>query len=69
MCLSHPHTLPALQGTPAQHAIATATQQLRSAWTPCQCLHGRVWPDQRVQTLPATRLPDEKLSPATTPTG
>ncbi len=38
MGLSHPHTLPTLQVPPAQHAIAAATQQLRSARTPGQRL-------------------------------
>src|SRR2546423_9863158 len=71
MGLAHPHALPTPQVPPAQLAIAAATQQLRSARTPGQRLHERVWLAQRVQTLPATRLPDEKLSPATAtpPTG
>ena len=68
MGLAHPHTLPVLQVPPAQHAIAAATQQLRSARTPGQRLHDRVWLAQGVQALPAARLPDKKLSPATAPT-
>src|SRR6266568_3793637 len=66
MCLSHPHTLPALQGTPAQHAITTATQQLCSARTPCQCLHGRVGPLNVCRRSPL-RASQTKSSPLPPP--
>src|SRR5258708_33118868 len=67
MGLAPPHTPPTLQIPPAEHAIAAATDQLRSSRTPGQREYDRVWLAQGVQAFPATRLPDEEFPPATAP--